>query len=217
MSQWAATRVPEATAAERKVHVRSMNWVGTALVCLMVVGFTRPAAAQGTPKAEASGGYSWFTAKVAGGDDWKTFPKGWYVDVAGKVTDRLSIDIVGQVTVNDKHFDVDDSDLKVRTYMAGLRGGTSGRVRGFGQFLIGAVTIKASDSTDSASETDFGVQLGGGVNVLGSGNVGLRLGVDYLRVMTSATSAVFEGVVLEGPELSGLRFNIGVTVGFGTR
>ena len=36
-----------------------MKWVGVGLLCLMVVGFARPALAQDAPKAEISGGYNW--------------------------------------------------------------------------------------------------------------------------------------------------------------
>jgi hypothetical protein len=189
-----------------------MKWVGATLLCLMVVGYARPAAAQGTPKAEVSAGYSWFTAKASGDESWEKFPKGWYADVAGNVSDTLSI--VGQVTGNYKTFEDDDFKLKIHTYMFGVRGSSPGRVRGFGQFLVGGANLKATttDGTFSASETDLAIQLGGGVNVLGSGGVGLRLGVDYVRVM-----AKDDGLVLEGDGVNGFRFNIGVTFGIGSR
>jgi len=47
---------------------------------------------------------------------------------------------------------------------------------------------------------------------LGSGGVGLRLGVDYVRVM-----AKNDGLVLEGDDVNGFRINIGVTFGIGSR
>src|SRR4030095_16189714 len=102
-------------AAEKKVDVRgSMKWFSVALLCLAVVGFARPAAAQDTPKAEVSLGYNWFGAKQSGADDWAKFPKGWYADVAGNVSDTLSI--VGQVTGNYKTFE-DDSTTKIHSFM----------------------------------------------------------------------------------------------------
>src|SRR5687768_18569314 len=90
-------RCPPTTAAEWKVDVRgSMKWLGAALLCLVVVGFATPAAAQDTPRAEISGGYNFFTAKASGDEEWEKFPKGWYADVAGNVTETIGI--VGQVT-----------------------------------------------------------------------------------------------------------------------
>ena len=182
-------------------------------MCLMVVGFARPALAQDAPKAEVSLGYNWLGVKQSGEDELEKFPKGWYFDVAGNVTPMVSI--VGQVTGNYKTFEDPDGfdpdfDLKVHTFMVGVRGSSQGPVRGFGQVLIGGANIKASDDIDSAKETDLAIQVGGGVNVMGGGPVGLRLGVDYLRVM-----AKDDGLVLGGESLNGFRFSIGVTFGIG--
>ena len=190
-----------------------MKQLGAGILCLMVIGVAAPAAAQDTPKAELSVGYNWLGAKQSGDDEWTKFPKGFYFDVAGNVSDTLSI--VGQITGNYKHFgedDFDEFDLNVHTFMGGIRGSSPGRVRGFGQILVGGVNFKASDDTDSVSETDFGLQLGGGVNVLGSGGVGLRLGLDYLRVFTKD-----DGEVIGADDLNGFRFSVGVTFGIGSR
>jgi hypothetical protein len=189
-----------------------MKWLGVSLLCLMVVGFARPVAAQDTPKAEFSAGYNWLAGKSSGDTDWTKFPKGWYADIAGNVSDTLSI--VGQVTGNYKTIDDTGGSfkLKVHTFMAGVRGSSPGKVRGFGQFLVGGASFKGSVPGFSASETDLAIQLGGGVNVLGSGGVGLRLGVDYVRVMAKDA-----GEVLEGDDINGVRFNVGVTFGIGKR
>jgi hypothetical protein len=185
-----------------------MKRLGAALLCLVVVGLARPAAAQ-TPKAEVSVGYNWLAAKQTGDDEYEKFKKGWYADVAGNVTDTVSI--VGQVTGNYKTFE-DDSKINIYTFMGGVRAGSAGRVRGFGQALVGGVNLKANDPLfGDFKETDFAVQFGGGVNVLGSSNVGVRLGVDYLRIMAKETGEVlFEDV-------NGFRFNVGVTFGIGSR
>ena len=188
-----------------------MKRLGAVALCLMVVGFAAPAAAQDTPKAEISVGYNHLTAKSSGDDEWEKFAKGFYFDVAGNISDTLSI--VGQVTGNYHTIEDIDGDFKlnVHTFMAGIRGSSPGRVRGFGQVLVGGVRLNAPDFED-ASETDFGIQLGGGVNILGSGGVGLRLGLDYLRVM-----AKDEGLILGGDDVNGFRFTAGVTFGIGSR
>lgn len=188
-----------------------MKGLGAALLCLMVVGFAAPAAAQDTPRAEISGGYNFLAAKSSGDEEWTKFKKGWYFDVAGNVTDTIGI--VGQVTGNYKTFEdpEGDFDLKLHTYMFGVRGSSPGRVRGFGQVLFGAANVKGSevDGGFSASETDPALQVGGGVTVLNTGNVGFRAGVDYLRIM-----AKDNGEVLEGESVNGFRFNVGIVIGF---
>jgi opacity protein-like surface antigen len=188
-----------------------MKWAGVALLCLMVVGFARPVAAQDAPKAEISAGYNYLQAKSSGDDDWTKFKNGWYADVAGNVTPMVSI--VGQVTGNYKTFEDDpdgDFKLKLHTFMAGVRGSSTGNVSGFGQVLVGGANLKGSIGTFSASETDLAIQVGGGVNVRGSGPVGLRLGIDYLRIM-----AKDDGEVLEAADVNGFRFSVGVTFGIG--
>jgi opacity protein-like surface antigen len=187
-----------------------MKWFGAGQVCLMAIVFGRPVAAQDLPRADISVGYQYVNLKLSGDDSGRSFPKGWYFDVAGNVTPMVSI--VGQASGNYRHFDFEDIDIKIHSFMAGVRGSSQGRVRGYGQFLVGGASVKASDDTDSVSETDLAIQVGGGVNLMGSGPVGLRLGVDYVRV-----NARDDGEVLGGESLNGFRFAVGVTFGIGSR
>jgi opacity protein-like surface antigen len=88
-------------------------------------------------------------------------------------------------------------------------------VRGFGQVLVGGAKLSGettSGPTFSASETDLAFQVGGGVNIMGSAPVGLRVGIDYLRLM-----AKDDGEILEGDSVNGFRFSVGVTFGIGSR
>jgi hypothetical protein len=193
-----------------------MKWLAAGLLSLMVLGFAAPAAAQDTPMAEISVGYNWLTAKESSEDDleeqeWEKFPKGWYADIAGNISDTLSL--VGQVTGNYKTFEDEDFKLNIHTFMGGIRGSSPGRVRGFGQVLVGGVALKAEDELFDIeeSETYFGLQIGGGVNVLGSGGVGLRVGLDYLRAFAKDDSLILAN------DVNGFRFNVGVTFGIGTR
>jgi hypothetical protein len=178
----------------------------------MVVGLARPAAAQ--PKAEVSGGYNWLTVKAPGDDAWEKFPKGWYADIAGNVTPMVSI--VGLVTGNSKHFEDDAFKLKLLSFMGGVRAGNSGPVRGFGQVLFGGLRLSGDDDATAVdiSETHLAFDVGGGVNV-GSGPVGLRLGLDYVRVMSKDDSFILTDDFNEPLHLNGIRFTVGVTFGFG--
>jgi len=94
--------------------------------------------------------------------------------------------------------------------MVGVRGSSPGCVKGFGQVFVGAAKLSAPDF--DASETDLAIQAGAGVNVSGAGRVGLRVGVDYIRIM-----AKDDGDVLEGDDGNGFRVSAGVTFGIGGR
>jgi len=123
------------------------------------------------------------------------------------------VSIVGQVTGNYKTFEDEGFKLKVHTFMVGVRGSSTGKVRGFGQVLVGGAKFNAENTVGasfSASETDLAFQVGGGVNVMGSGPVGLRLGIDYLRIKGKDS-----GQVTEGDGINGFRFTAGVVFGVG--
>ena len=186
-----------------------MKWVGAALVCLMVVAFAAPAAAQ--PKADVSVGYNYLQVKQADESDSEKIPKGWYADVAGNVTPMVGI--VFQVSGNYKTFDDEGFKLKFHTFLFGVRAGSSsGTVRGFGQVLVGGAKLNGTEigGPGKANETDLTYQVGGGVNIVGSGPVGARIAVDYFRVQAKDS-----GEVLDGESLNGFRFAVGVTFGVG--
>ena len=188
-----------------------MSWLAAAVTVLLVIVFTSSAFAQDTPRAEVSGGYNWLTAKESGDEDWEPFPKGWYFDVVGNVSDTLSV--AGLVTGNYKTRDDPDGDfdLKIHSFMAGLRWSPPGRVRVFGQFLAGGANVNGTQGALTESQTNFVVQFGGGVNVMGPGNVGLRVGLDYLRLLRK------EDEVILDERLNGVRVSVGVTLGVGMR
>ena len=191
----------------------SSKWPGVAMLCVMVFGLAGSAAAQDTPRAEVSGGYQFFTGKGENEDDeWEKFPAGWYADVVGNMTSTVGV--VGQVSGNYKTIEESDGDIdfKVHTFMVGVRGSSSGRLRGFGQFLIGGANLKASQADVSVSETDLAIQLGGGVNVISANNIGLRVGADYLRLFGKD-----DGELSAGEDVNGFRFVVGVVVGLGAR
>ena len=188
--------------------------VRVCVLAVVVLGIGLPAAAQDVPKGEVSGGYQFISVKSPG-EDAENFPVGWYFDVAGNVTDAVAI--VGQFSGNYKTIEdpIDgDFDLKIHPYMVGIRGSSrrNEKVVPFGQVLVGGVSLKASQGSLSASETDLAVQVGGGVNVMGNSKVGVRLGVDYLRVFGKS-----DGELTGGDDANVFRFVVGVVVPFGMR
>jgi opacity protein-like surface antigen len=174
---------------------------------LALVAVATPAAAQDLRKIEVSGGYNFlrFFDDALDGDE-KNFTKGWYADVAGNLTSMFAV--VGQVTGNYKTVDdVVDIDLDAHTFLGGVRVSSrqNARVIPFGQVLAGAARASASALGVDESETDGALQLGGGVNIMPTPNLGVRLGLDYLRVFSED----------EGTNV--FRFAAGVVVGFGAR
>jgi len=191
-------------------------------LCLFVLSMGMPAAAQDVPRAEISAGYQLLGAK---GDVDETLEKGWYADVAGNVGRVFSV--VFQVSGNYKTFhetvtlgsftSTVDVDLKVHEFMGGIRAGTrsSRTLTPFVQFLAGGVHGSADVSgslvsggqtffstNDSDSGTDFGLQLGGGVNFHVSDGFGVRFAADYLRVFG------------DGDDLNAYRFAVGAVFPF---
>jgi opacity protein-like surface antigen len=181
-----------------------------------------PAAAQSTPRGEISAGYQLLGAK---GDIDETLEKGWYADVAGNIGRIFSV--VFQVSGNYKTFEEAETiggitanvsvDLKVHEFMGGIRASARGNrtITPFAQFLAGGVhgaadvsgSVVAAGQTffstnTSDSGTDFGWQLGGGVNFQVSESIGIRFAADYLRVAG------------DGDDLNGYRVAIGAVFPF---
>jgi len=186
-----------------------------------------PAAAQDVPRAEISGGYQMLHlwAEDNGDTTSETLGKGWYADVAGNVTKSLGL--LFQVSGNYKTLQESFSNagltatatahVKVHQFFGGIRVNSrpNRTVTPFAQVLIGAfhtsgsaeasVTMggqTSSASSDIESATDFALQFGGGVNIMLSKTVGVRGGVDYIRVFESDSG------------FNGLRVAIGAVFAF---
>ena len=194
----------------------------TLALCITMSSIAAPAFAQATPKVELSAGYQFLNFSVEGENE--SMPKGWYFDVAGNLSPMVGI--VFQVGGNYKSFDESftiggitstvTADLKVHEFLGGVRlnAGSKAAVVPFGQVLVGGIngSVEVTSTTtipggapiafsDADSGTNFGLEVGGGVNFSLSDAVGLRVGADYLRV--------FEGD--SGANL--FRFTVGVVFG----
>ncbi len=174
-------------------------------LCALVLAVAIPAAAQNVPKVEVSGGYSLLKFSD------ETFPGGWYADVAGNINRVFAI--VGQGTGNYKTIDASgvSVDTKLHGFMGGVRViGPNRNLAPFAQALFGGVRTSGSSDLSgvlpfsvSAGETDAAMQLGGGVNIMSARNVGLRVGVDYVRIFATDAGT------------NALRFTTGIVIPFG--
>jgi opacity protein-like surface antigen len=177
---------------DKQMNVKMVTKL-TALACLLCAVVAAPAAAQ-TAAAELSAGYQFTRTPDL------NLPLGWYVDVAGNVAPMFAV--VGEVSGAYKSETIAvgtssvDATLRLHTFMGGVRvaARTNPRVVPFGQVLVGAArlsggatasgpAISVLSATDS--DTEFALQIGGGVNLMTSGSVGVRLGADYRRIFIS--------------------------------
>lgn len=199
------------------LHVRVLA------LCAAAMSAAIPALAQSAPKAEISAGYQFLSFTVD--DESESMGKGWYFDVAGNLNPMLGI--VFQVGGNYKSFDESvtiggitataSADLKVHEFLGGVRLNArpaDSTIVPFGQLLVGAINgsidVTASTTIPGAppitfseedSGTNFGLELGGGVNFGLTDALGLRVGVDYLRVFEEDAGA------------NAFRFAVGVVLG----
>jgi hypothetical protein len=165
----------------------------TALACGLSVVAATPAAAQ-TASAELSAGYQFTRSPDL------NLPLGWYVDVAGNVAPMFAV--VGEVSGAYKSESITvgtssvDANVRLHTFMGGVRvaARTNPRVVPFGQVLLGAARLSGGVTASgpatsvlaaSDADTEFAVQVGGAVDLITSGNIGVRLGADYRRIFIS--------------------------------
>jgi opacity protein-like surface antigen len=182
-------------------------------VCLVALGIALPAAAQDAARVEVSGGYNFIRAFESGDGEDENLPGGWYADVAGNLTDMFAI--VGQVNGNYKSEEELglSADIDVHGFLGGVRlsSRANQRVVPFGQVLVGGTNVSFSAGSFDESETFFTVQLGGGVNLMASDRVGIRVAVDYLRVLGKDESD------LNTEDTNVFRFAAGIVLPFGGR
>lgn len=195
--------------------------------CLAVLSVAIPVSAQTSPRTEISGGYQFLTFSVdedeslSGVDNDESLPKGWYVDVAGNLNPMFGI--VFQVGGNYKTFEESiaigggtftaTADLDVYQFLGGVRLSVrdNPKLVPYGQLLVGGINGSIEVSTSSTipglpsfseedSTTNFALEVGGGVNFGVAEKIGIRFGVDYIRVFAEdAGSNVFRfhtGVVI---------------------
>jgi opacity protein-like surface antigen len=176
--------------------------------CLIALSVAIPVSAQTSPRTEISGGYQFLTFSVdedidLGVDNSQSLPAGWYFEVAGNLNPMIGV--VFQVGGNYKTFEQSiafgggtfsaSADLAVHEFLGGVRlsARDNPRLVPYGQVLVGAfngsIELTATSTipgipsfSEEDSTTNFGLELGGGVNFGVAEKVGIRFGVDYIRV-----------------------------------
>jgi hypothetical protein len=170
------------------------------LVLLLIVVFAAPVAGQEiTPAAEIGGGY-------AAIDDADETLHGWLGTLGVSVARWFSV--IGEVSGNyyDERFEFLGGTARVEVRELGFMAGPrfSARTRRFtpwGQFLVGA----ARGTVNDFSETRFGLQPGGGLDLWISPRFGIRGGLDY------------RGIYFEEEWEGDSRVHLGLVIGLGER
>jgi opacity protein-like surface antigen len=184
----------------------------TAFVAVVLPFVTASPAAAQEPAGELSVGYQ-FTHAGGGDDEGVNFPLGWYVDFAKSI--RPMFQVVGEVSgahksEGDEFEDVSGNvSLNLLTFMGGVRVASHNnpKVTPFGQVLFGAARTTASAEASAGgasisfddSESAFAMQIGGGVNAMVTPKVGVRVGVNYLRLFGDLSENLFRvsgGIVI---------------------
>jgi hypothetical protein len=152
-------------------------------------------------KGDVSAGYRLLHLSADGESE--NLNKGWYVDVAGHLTDVFSIvgDVGGsyRTVTESEGLLTAKVDFKVHTFAAGLRARATTanpNVTPFGQVLFGGgkAKVKAVAGTVTLfddSSTDPLLDIGGGVDVSPGGQVGIRVMAGYVRVFDEDGANVF--------------------------
>jgi len=187
--------------------------VGGVVVCLLLLG-AAPSYAQGTPRAELSGGYS-FMHDVDRGED---FSKGWYASAIGNINSWAGVatEIGGNYRLCPKcqrgpfaagTLRGTDLPLRVYTFMAGPRFASHAisAFTPFAQVLFGGSHFSGGVLFDGALTAGFTYQPGAGVDIDLTPRFGLRVQGDYRSIRTqghnSKESRFLVGVVLRAGQL----------------
>jgi opacity protein-like surface antigen len=188
--------------------VRGVSPLAFGFVVMNALGFSSLASAQ-THRVEVSGGYQALDTPD------RTFPTGWYVDVAANVNSWFGV--VGEVGSAYKserqQISINQTvDVKYRrdTFMGGVRLSwrIDPRVVLFHNVLVGRERASRTDAAGvplSPSETKFALQPNLGVNFMVTDKVGVRMAADFRRVFLGGDRG----------GLNEYRFTMGVVLPFG--
>ncbi len=202
-------------------------------VCFVLLGVALPAVAQDVPRAELSGGYQVFDPSE---ENVFSSTQGWHADLAYNWSRLLGV--VGELgagyntredgVTNGLSVITTTSKVRVNQFMGGVRVNARQHARAvwFGQVLAGGVRVSAPSSAPGNSSTGiaptganetgthFGLQFGFGSNFALSRALGVRLGVDALRLYRQGEQAQAPPFGF-GERANVIRFTVGAVVPLG--
>ncbi len=172
------------------------------LLCFLVLALSLSAMAQEFPKAEVFGGYSYIRANVAGsgfnlhgGIGSVSFNPSNWLGIVGEFGGYKITGLPSGVTGN------------VVTYLFGPKIAARGRherITPFAQVLFGGARVSGSAFGSTASENQFAMSAGGGIDVKAGPRFSLRLGqVEYL--MTKFTDGL-------NNRQNNFRYSVGIVI-----
>lgn len=147
----------------------------------VLAGTVAPVAAQ-SARGDVAGGYAYLHEKGL------SMPAGWFASAGGNINDWIGI--VGAVSGHYKTETVGAIETKARlhTFVAGPKFTSGhGAVVPYYQVLFGGGRVNAEATvagrTANVVTNGFDIQPGLGVDIMGGGSVGLRVGIngDYIR------------------------------------
>ena len=191
---------------------RSMSWLLTGVLSLVIVGIARPAAAQeDAPKVEVTGGWHHMSLRFNESNTWLHPYKGGFGEVAVNMNEKWGV--VGTVGYNMKTITevVGDFDAKIIPFLFGVRysSRTNPKNTPFLQFLAGATRWSVEGPGFNESQTTFTLTAGGGINIKANDTVHARIGGEYIRIWGKDN-----GQITGEEATQGLRLTAGVGVGF---
>jgi opacity protein-like surface antigen len=177
-----------------------MKRVMLVAVCLLFISAI--AVAEDAPKAEVFGGYSYVRCDT-GVSDITCNLNGWNASLAFNAPK-----IVGVVAdFGGAYGTVDGIDTKAHTFLFGPKFAVrKEKVTPFVQALFGVMNLKSSISgLGSASENDFAMALGGGLDFNMGKKIAIRVAPDYLLTRS------------EGESFNNFRLSAGIVFKLGNR
>jgi hypothetical protein len=151
-------------------------------LCAVVLVLALPAMAQDNPQSEIFGGYSYLHINPGGGAPGVSVPGGWGAGFTGYA--KKSIGFEGEVSGHYKSFSSGTTTTKVSlyTYLFGVQiKHRAGKVEPFFHGLFGGAHVSAGGFGSSAGVNAFAMAFGGGVDVVASPHVAIRIGqFDYV-------------------------------------
>ena len=168
----------------------SAKCVCSVFLCLILLGLSLPAAAQG--KADLGVGYNF--QRISDPHESENLPGGWVANLAVNLTDMFAV--VGEVTGNYKT--IEGTKAKVHLFSGGVQVRPKGtaKAKPFVRVMVGDANLSASECSE-CGDNNVHFQVGGGVSCWTSPRLGVEFFANFIRITGDAdTNALGMGATL---------------------